>query len=282
MIPMKILIIDRDKMSAQMMATKLMAEGHIITIEASKNEAIERVAEEKFDIILLDPTPMRDARALTLNIKRNTKNAPYSILMTMEQETNFSDVMKMGCNDFMIKPVDPKELFEKIANAVRLQDFFKNLSNINEDFPSAGGVISKSAFHQISLSAIERGGRYNELAFILAISVSNYDEIQKMDGDYHASYSVSKMARHMVRLSRQSDIVGQTGVNEYSILLQRTHGHEEAVNAAKRFAASFDEIDDFLPADGNPISIHLNLMHLPTGNIFFDHNLSKKLSIPNQ
>jgi FixJ family two-component response regulator len=225
---------------------------------------------------------MRDARALTLNIKRNALNNPYSILMTTEEDVSFSDVMKMGCNDSIIKPIDPKELHEKIENARRLKALFDKLSDTDTDFPSMGGVISKSAFHQLVLSAMERGGRYNELAFILKISVSNYDEIKKMDGDYHATYSVSKVAQHMVRLSRQSDIIGQTGINEYSILLQRTRGHQEATNAAKRFAAMFDEIDDFLPSDGNPISIDLHLMHLPTGTVFFDHSLEKTLSIPSR
>lgn len=280
--PMKILVIDRDKMSSQMLATRLEADGHEVVTESSKNEAIEHVAKKEFDLILLDPTPMRDARAIMLNIRRNAINTPYAVLMTSEEDIYFSDVMQMGCNDFLIKPVDPKDLEKIIEHANRLHRLFDRLGDTSEDFPSGGGVIAKSAFNQLCLSAMERGGRYNELAYILKISIDNYEDIKKMDGDHHANYSVSKMAQHMVRLRRQSDIVGQTGVNEYSILLQRTQGNDEAINAAKRFAATFDEIDDFLPKDGNPISIHLNLMHLPTGGVYFDHTLSKKLAIPSQ
>lgn len=273
---MKILIIDRDKISAQMVASRLESEGHSVVSEASKSEAAELVAAQQFDMIFLDPTPMRDARALTLNIKRNAMNVPYTVLMTGDQDVLFSEVMKMGCNDFLIKPVDAKALEDKIHNAARLARIFEKLSDTGTDFPSTGGVISKSAFYQLCLTAMERGGRYNELAFILSISVENYDEIKTMDGAHNAQYSVSKMAQYMVKLRRQSDIVGQTAVNEYSILLQRAHENDEAVNAAKRFAATFDEIDDFLPDDGNAISIHLSLTHLPTGAIYFDHILEKK------
>jgi len=271
----KILIIDRDKMSAQIIASKMEADGHDVTIESSKSQAIELIANQSFDIVFLDPSPMRDARALTLNIKRNTRNMTYSVFMTAEEDVHFSDVMKMGCNDFILKPVDPIELKEKIDSAMRLQALFAKLGDVKEDFPSTGGVIAKSAFNQICLSSLERGGRYNELAFVLAISIKNYDEINKMDGTHHANYSVSKMAHHTVHLSRQSDIVGQTALNEYSILLQRTEGHSEAINAAKRFAASFDEINDFLAENGNPITLHLSLMHLPTGAIYFEHDLEK-------
>ncbi len=272
---MKILIIDRDKISAQMVATRLESEGHSVTSEASKSEAAERVSKQQFDAIFLDPTPMRDARALTLNIKRNAINVPYTVLMTSEEDVSFSDVMRMGCNDYLPKPVDAKALEEKTHNAARLARIFDQLSDISTDFPSMGGVISKSAFCQLCLTAMERGGRYNELAFILSISIENYDDIKKMDGAYHAEYSVSKMAQYMVKLRRQSDIIGQTAVNEYSILLQRAHENDEAINAAKRFAATFDEIDDFLPDDGTPISIALNLTHLPTGAVYFEHTLTK-------
>jgi len=84
----------------------------------------------------------------------------------------------------------------------------------------------------------------------------------------------------MVRLRRQSDIIGQTAVNEYSILLQRTENKQEALDAANRFAATFDEIEDFLPAEGNEIKIRISLTHLPTGSSDFEHVLSKKILIP--
>lgn len=277
---MKILVIDRDQIVSQMMASKLATEGHEVTIEAVKNDGLERVAKEPFDLIFIDPTPMKDARAMALNIRRSAKTYPQIILITAEEDITASDVMQMGCNDMVLKPLDQSDILKKVENANRLQSLFDRLSDTNEDFPSAGGVISKSAFNQLCLSAMDRGGRYNELAFVLAISVENYKEIKQMDGDYNANYSVSKMAHHMVRMRRQSDIIGQTGVNEYSILLQRTENLKEALDAAKRFAATFDEIDDFLPSEGNEIKIHIHLTHLPTGAQPFSHMLSKKIALP--
>jgi diguanylate cyclase (GGDEF)-like protein len=278
---MKILVIDRDQLASQMITTRLEAEGHEVETQSVKNEGLERVGKENFDIVFVDPSPMKDARVMALNIRRTAMNHPYLMFMTSEEEADFAEVMQMGCNDFILKPIDQVELTKKIHNAERLQSLFGRLGDTTEDFPSAGGVISKSAFNQLCLSAMERGGRYNELAFVLAIKVENYKEIKDLDGTYNADFSVSKMAHHMVRLRRQSDIIGQTGVNEYSILLQRTKNNQEAMDAAQRFAATFDEIDDFLPTDGSEISIRIMLTHLPTGSCPFDHVLSKKISYPN-
>ncbi len=277
---MKILVIDRDQLVSQMIAKRLEGDGHEVTVEPVKNDGLELVAKEAFDLIFIDPSPMKDARAMALNIRRSAKSYPYIILMTPDEDIDSGDVMQMGCNDFVQKPFDQADIHKKVDNAQRLKDLFDNLGDTSEDFPSAGGVISKSAFNQLCLSAMERGGRYNELAFVLAIAVENYKDIKNLDGSYVANYSVSKMAHHMVRLRRQSDIIGQTGVNEYSILLQRTQNLTEAMDAARRFAATFDEIDDFLPAEGKEITIRIMLTHLPTGAQPFYHELSKKVSVP--
>lgn len=277
---MKVLVIDRDQLASQMVSSRLEGEGHEVSVEAVKNEGLERVAKEEFDIVFVDPSPMKDARVLALNIRRTAKSYPYLIFMTTDEEVQDGEVMQMGCNDFVLKPIDHDDVQNKIENAQRLQALFSRLGDASEDFPSAGGVIAKSAYNQLCLSAMERGGRYNELAFVLAISVENYKEIKDMDGAYNADYSVSKMAQHMVRMRRMSDIIGQTGVNEYSILLQRTKNNQEAVDAAKRFAATFDEIDDFIPAEGNPITIRITLTHLPTGAQPFDYSLEKTINYP--
>jgi phage protein U len=87
------------------------------------------------------------------------------------------------------------------------------------------------------------------------------------------------MAHHIVRMRRLSDIIGQTRKNEYSILLQRVDSEQEAIDAANRFTANFDEIQDFLPANGNALKINIRLTHLPTGSSPYAFVLNKKFDM---
>ena len=59
---MKILIVDHDEMAAQLIKSRLQPLGHQIFEETLKNNAVDRVASEEFDVIFIDPAPLTSAR----------------------------------------------------------------------------------------------------------------------------------------------------------------------------------------------------------------------------
>ena len=277
---MKILIIDRDEISAQIMVSKLTEMGHECIIEPVKNDGVERVRAEKIDMVFIDPSPMADAQALVLGIKRNSRYPIFiGLLAAKDIEVNYDEVMSMGCNDFIQKPLDPETLEKKVSNAIRLENYSNRLSDTLEDFPSAGGIISKSAFNQLFLSSLDRGGRYKERTYVLSIAIYNYEEIKDLDGNYNAEYSASKMANFLANMRRLSDIIGQIGINEYSLLLQRTQNETEAIDAAKRFSAALDEAREIVPPGGHKVMISVRLLHLPSGREPFKYLIEKTADI---
>lgn len=274
---MKILIIDRDQLVSQIITTKL-GDGNIEVYEESvKNQAMERLAKERFDVVMVDPSPMKEAQALVMNIRRSSRSYPYVIIMGEEQDK--ASAIKSGANNFMVKPIDFEQVKKIINDAQELQNYSNLLGDLSEDFPSAGGVIAKSAFNQLYLSSIDRSWRYGESTHILSVSIENYKEIHDMDGEYHANYGVSKLAHHLTHLRRQSDVIGQIKVNQYALLLQRTSSDTEAEDAAKRFAVTLDDINDFIPPEGNPLRIRVQLMDLPTGRTVFNQVIIKKPNV---
>ena len=271
---MKILIVDRDQLASQMISSRLTGEGITVVEEAVKSDAMEKLAVEAFDIVMVDPSPMKEAKAMIMNIRRASRRYPYIIVMG--EGLDLGAITNMGANNFLVKPLNPEQLSGLVDSAENLRNYSSLLSDLSEDFPSAGGVIAKSAFNQLFLSAMDRGWRYAEESYVLSVSIDNYQEIKELDGDQHATYGVSKLANHLVKLRRQSDVIGQVRVNEYSLLLQRTANKTEAEDAAKRFAATLDEIDDFIPTEGNSLKIKISLMALPTGQNVYEKVLLKR------
>lgn len=269
---MKILIIDRDESFSNLMASKMKAAGHDVVTASIKNDGIEQIGTNRLDAVYFDPSPMTDPKPILLQIRRMVHTYPY--LVMMGEAGSREAGIAAGCHDGMKKPLDPAVLKASLENAERMSDLVHRIGDENYDFPSAGGVISKSAFNQLFHSAIDRAGRYGESADVLFISIPNYEDVKIDDGKYAADYAVSKLAQNLVRLRRQSDILAQTGENEFALLLQRQQTPTESVDAAKRFSAALDEQTEVTSTGVTDLFIEVKLVQLPFGALEY-HRASR-------
>lgn len=266
---MKVLIVDRDELSVNLLKNKLEADGHEVSVQESKNDAMDLLDAESFDVIMVDPAPLTSSQPVILNMRRMMRSYPYIFLMG--QDLSKEEAMKSGANDFISKPLDASLLQPKMENADNLIDLVERIGDDSEDFPSAGGVISKSAFNQLFLSALERADRYGEKSFILFISIDNFDDIMKLEGGYGAEYASAKLSQFLVRLRRQSDIIGQTAKYKYSLLMQRPVYETEPVEAANRFADELQKAEDLFSDLATKPKLGVRLVEIPTGEITVYH-----------
>ena len=270
---MKILVVDREEITAQLMSSKLETLGHKIIHEPVKNNAVERLAKENYDIIFIDPAPLTSARPLILNLRRATTLYPYVVQMGENLEQ--VEAIQSGANDCINKPIDQNDLDIRIDNARNLTSLIKRIGDDSIDFPSAGGIIAKSAFNQLFLSAIDRADRYGERTFLVFISLSNYNAIYEAEGPYAADYTVAKLSKYLVRLRRQSDIIGQTETFEYALLLQRPLYETEPHEAANRVAEAITSFPDLFEKDGIAPEFSVRLIDLPVGSKIIEHNITR-------
>lgn len=271
---MKILVMDHDAMTASALESRLAPLGHSVEIYTGiPDETANPVLQQGWDVIFLDPAPLTNLRPLVMNIRRNNRRTAFVILLS--DTLSFDDAVASGFNDHLYKPLDANMMLDKIDNAASLLAVYRQLANDSEDFPSAGGVISKSAFNQLFLSSMDRADRYGEKAHVLFISADNFKQIQSDFGMYEANLVTARLASHLVRLRRQTDIIAQTKQNEYALLLLRPMTESEPVEAAHRFAESLSKCTD-LPSNARmSVDIKVSLMRLPTG----EHGVERKMSI---
>jgi len=262
---MKILVVDRDEVIQEMLKSRLEAAGHEVTLEASKNSAVEKLAQGGNQAVIIDPSPLTSGRPVIMNLRRSM--AHYMYVLMSGEDASLEQAIKDGANDYLPKPIDPKALEIKMSNADRLVKLAARIGDDSEDFPSAGGVIAKSAFNQLFLSALERADRYGEQTYILFIALDSYRDLIESDGPYEAEYASAKLSQYLVLLRRQSDIIAQTAKNEYALLLQRPAYPEEPKEAARRFAESLSRLDDMVTSAGESVRVKITLMALPTGDV---------------
>ncbi len=261
---MEILVIDRESLTNQLIASKLEAKGHKVTVEPGKNQAFEMIKAGNFDCIMLDPAPLSEARPVVIGVWKNTRTAVKPYLLLLAKEGSTETALLAGTNDVLNKPLSTLDLETKIGNAERLQDITRKLAR-EDNVHSVGGVIGKAAFNQLFLSAIDRAFRYAERSLLVFVSITNVDDMNKILGQETVDDTMKKLTEKMTFMRRQSDVIGRLGFKDFAILLQRPQYESEPIDAINRFTEVLEKFAaSFENRDAAP-RLTLSLVELPQG-----------------
>jgi PleD family two-component response regulator len=261
---MQIMVIDRDQLTNQLIATKLEAKGHKVVTFQNKNEAFDLLKRETFDCIMVDPAPLAEPKPVVVAIWRNLPPGVKPYLLLLSKAPSTEEAILAGTNDALGKPLSTQEIETKLENAGRLMEICRHLAH-EDNIHSEGGMIGKAAFNQLFLSAIDRAFRYGERSFIVFIHIANHDEMLSTAGEEAFSALMTKLNEKMTYMRRQSDVVGRLGAKDYAILLQRPQTDAEPTDAINRFSEVLDKFCAGLQNSLVTPKLELHLVELPQG-----------------
>ncbi len=264
---MKILIVDRDRLTSQLLQSRLESDGHQVVAEPVRKDALDMVERENFDVVIIDPAPMPSARPMTLPLRWEQRTG-YFYLILMGHEAKPEEVVHCGLNDQILKPFDWQDVAAKLANAERLNNFMRRLCD-TDDIQSDTAVFGKRAFYQLVLSALDRSYRYGEQAFLLTIRITNAEAIASAAGEAGLRDTVAATGEYLSKLHRRSDFLGHTDTAEYILLLLRPAVDTEPQDAADRFAIALRDFQEQFALRGRP-EFSVALWALPSGAIEAD------------
>jgi len=116
---MKVLIVDDEVLIRNIIKDYCHNEGYLTDEACDGLEAIEKVNENNYDIIILDlMMPKLDGYSCYGQIK-NIKNIPTIVLSARSEEADKLLGFDLGVDDYMTKPFSPKELMARIKAIVK-------------------------------------------------------------------------------------------------------------------------------------------------------------------
>lgn len=113
----KILVVDDSPTERYFYADLLTRSGYTVLTAENGEEALSKAKHDQPQLILMDVVmPGQNGFQVTRAISRDpvTAHIPIIICTSKDQETDRFWGMKQGAKDYLIKPVDPKELLQKI------------------------------------------------------------------------------------------------------------------------------------------------------------------------
>ena len=126
----KILIIEDEKKIARFMQLELEYEDYQVAVEYTGPAGLKRVAEEDFDLVLLDiMLPEMDGREVCREIR---KISDLPVIMVTARDAVFDKVegLDIGADDYITKPFAIEELLARIRVHLRRRDKQEREDNI--------------------------------------------------------------------------------------------------------------------------------------------------------
>jgi twitching motility two-component system response regulator PilH len=114
----KILIVDDSPTEALFMSDLLGKQGFKVSVAGNSEQAFTRLEAEAFDLILMDVVmPGQNGYQATRAIKRDDRFKDIPVIMCTSKGLDTDRIwgMRQGASDYIVKPVDSKELLTKIA-----------------------------------------------------------------------------------------------------------------------------------------------------------------------
>ena len=115
----RILLVDDDLELTQLLTEILTLEGFQVTVAEDGEEGLQRLAEQSFDLVLLDVMMPRLNGFAMLTKLRKTHDTPVLMLTARGDSQDRVNGLEAGADDYLAKPFDDRELLARVRAILR-------------------------------------------------------------------------------------------------------------------------------------------------------------------
>lgn len=139
-----ILVVDDDPIIREICKTNLQTVGYHVRTAENGEEALASLKQSKTDLVVLDRMmPKLDGEEVLNRVRRNelTKNLPIIFLTAKSSIEDVTDGLRLGANDYLIKPFSVSNLIEHVNKALERHYL---VNGDEEDWKKRGDTVKSS------------------------------------------------------------------------------------------------------------------------------------------
>ena len=240
--PETILVVDDDPDIARFVEVNLRSAGYDVAVAGDGEEALERAAELRPDLVLLDVMmPRIDGFEVAQRLRKNPQTANTSIIMLTAKALSADKVtgLQSGADDYIIKPFDPIELLARVKGTLRRAKEMRNLSPLT-------GLPGNIRIQE----EIERQVREDRPFAVLYSDLDNFKTYNDQKGFVRGDRLIQATARiiqdAVVEFGGAEAFVGHVGGDDFVAVVPPEVAEDVAKRITERFA---EQLPDFYDAE---------------------------------
>lgn len=239
--PARVLVVDDDRLAAEMVAALLWVcgiETEIVTDPTTVFEALDRIA---FDLVLMDLSmPQIGGIELARMIRQSRRHLSVPIVFLSgedDAETQMA-ARRFGGDDFISKRTDRNLLVRLVELRVERARVLRSL--IERD--GLTGLIDHSRFLERVGQELERGRRTGSNCTLAMVDIDNFKTVNDTWGHQAGDHVLRRLSSALTAWLRRTDVVGRYGGEEFGVLMLDTTP-DQAVPVLDSFRQHFSRLD---------------------------------------
>ena len=131
----QILLVEDDETLSELISEYLSEQGYDVTVCPDAKAALDTAYERNFDILILDvKLPKGDGFSLLRELRRLGDDTPAIFTTSLNALQDLEIGYKSGCDDYLKKPYELKELLLRIQILIK-----RKFSHVNDEFIELNG-----------------------------------------------------------------------------------------------------------------------------------------------
>jgi DNA-binding response OmpR family regulator len=207
----RVLVVDDDAEIRAMVCRLLASEGYEALEAANGSEVMNGLAKEVPDLVLLDVVLDQEDGLHILSAIRNTSDAPVILLTGKDQEPDRVLGLRLGADDYVVKPFSGPELMARIASVLRRVQPKAKAPSRHLDFDRLAIDLDTREVH-LDGQLVETTAKEFDLLVFLASSprqvFTREQLLEQVWGSSSAWQDAGTVTEHIRRIRRKIEVDG--------------------------------------------------------------------------
>ncbi|MBS3962978.1 MAG: diguanylate cyclase [Methylomonas sp.] len=232
----KVMLVEDTQSQRLWLQSLLSAQGYYVDSFSDGESALQALSNNDYDGIITDVVLAGKMSGLNLirairRLPGAQSTTPIFVMTAYDDASRRMELLNIGANDYLAKPVNPEELLFRVANLIKADRSIKQLNSEREVLKEIALIdpvtqlYNRNAFNRLLPKALDNARRSQMPVSLAIIDIDHFKKINDEHGHIQGDRVLAELGLWLRDYFRQGDYVFRWGGEEFVVYLHQCDVH---------------------------------------------------------